>query len=208
MSSQKQIEANRLNSRKSTGPRSAEGKSLSRLNALKSGIHAESQIIRGENAFNLEVLQIDYYDRFQPTTPEQRMLVDSLIDAEWLLRRFRVSEAQLWEQGVQYSTVPNDGMELGRAFRKNSDHFARLQRRVDSAHKNFRNALRELQRLQAEEAALNANSEPDSAPQPDPPTPRNQSVTLPNGFVPQAVPPHLESTSKRRPPVDTENSIL
>jgi hypothetical protein len=105
--------------------------------------------------------------------------------------------------------VPGDGIEFGRAFKKTSDHFARLQRRVDSAYKNYRNALRELQRLQAEDATLQSDPEPGPTPQPDPPTPPNQSVTLPNGFVPQTVPPtHLSSTSPHRLPVDTENSIL
>ena len=103
MASQKQIEANRLNSQKSTGPRSAEGKAASRMNALKSGIDAKSQIIRGEKTVNLEILVTEYYDRYQPATPEQRMLVDTLIDAEWLLRRFRLCEAQLWEIGAELS---------------------------------------------------------------------------------------------------------
>ena len=49
MSSLRQIEANRLNSQKSTGPRSAEGKAAASMNALKSGIDAQSNIIRGEN---------------------------------------------------------------------------------------------------------------------------------------------------------------
>lgn len=40
MASIRQIEANRLNAKKSTGPRTAEGKSRSRMNALKSGIDA------------------------------------------------------------------------------------------------------------------------------------------------------------------------
>ena len=49
MASQKQTEANRLNAQKSTGPRSVEGKAASRMNALKSGIDARSNFIRGED---------------------------------------------------------------------------------------------------------------------------------------------------------------
>jgi hypothetical protein len=183
MPSQKQIEANRLNSQKSTGPRSAEGKAASRMNALKSGIDAKSQIIRGEKAANLEALKSEYYGRFHPTAPEQRMLVDTLIDAEWLLRRFRVCEAQLWEQGAQFAMRPNDEIEIGQAFHGNSDYFARLQRRIDTAHRNYRNALHELERLQGEQAALQVDPDPD--PLPTGAGPRNQSDKRPNGFVPQ-----------------------
>jgi hypothetical protein len=44
-----QITANRANAQRSTGPRSAEGKSASRFNALKHGIDAASVIIPGED---------------------------------------------------------------------------------------------------------------------------------------------------------------
>jgi len=99
MATQKQLAANRLNAQKSTGPRSAEGKARSSMNALKTGIDANSLIIQHESPGRLEALADEYYDRFQPTTPEQRMLVDTLVDSEWLLRRFRRVEAQLWQQG-------------------------------------------------------------------------------------------------------------
>ena len=147
MATKKQIEANRLNARKSTGPRSPEGKARCSMNALQSGIDAKSQVIRGEYEADLEALKSQYHDRFLPTTPEQRMLVDTLIDSEWLLRRFRICEAHLWDEGSQQ----NPNLSLAPAFRQNADCFARLQRRIDMAHRNYRNALQELSRLQSEE---------------------------------------------------------
>ena len=56
MSSLKQIEANRLNAQKSTGPRSVEARAVSSQNALKTGIDALSLIIRGEKADGRELL--------------------------------------------------------------------------------------------------------------------------------------------------------
>jgi len=82
MATQKQIEANRLNARKSTGPRTTAGKSVSRMNALKTGIDANSQVIRGEDPSALQLLTAEYYDRYQPSTPEQRALVDTLISSD------------------------------------------------------------------------------------------------------------------------------
>ena len=49
MPTEAQINANRLNAQKSTGPTSPEGKARSALNALKSGIDAWSHIIPGED---------------------------------------------------------------------------------------------------------------------------------------------------------------
>jgi hypothetical protein len=75
------------------------------MNALKTGIDANSLIIQHESAGRLEALADEYHDRFHPTTPEQRMLVDTLVDSEWLLRRFRRVEAQLWQQGFPNATT-------------------------------------------------------------------------------------------------------
>lgn len=50
MTSQKKIEANRRNARRSTGPRSAEGKARSRLNAVSHGLSAQlSSVIGAED---------------------------------------------------------------------------------------------------------------------------------------------------------------
>ena len=181
MPSQKQIQANRLNSQKSTGPRTPNGKAASSMNALRSGIDAKSQIIRGEKAPNLETLKSEYYQRFHPTTPEQRMLVDTLVDCEWLLRRFRTVEAQIWEEAADAIFEPDDDYILGQAFCRNQRELERLQRRINSTHRTYRNSLEDLQRLQAEEPA----SEPAPAPRPAPPTPRKQKPNARNGFVPQ-----------------------
>src|ERR1700719_947636 len=97
MATIKQIEANRLNAQKSTGPRSVEGKARSSQNALKSGIDAESLLIRGEDRAALETLTQEYIERFHPTTPEQRHYVDTLIRNDWQIRRLAKVDAQIWE---------------------------------------------------------------------------------------------------------------
>src|ERR1051325_11172937 len=71
MASIKQIEANRLNALKSTGPRTSEGKSTSRLNAFKHGIFAEARTLIGEDKTAFEALRDDYLDRFHPSGPAE-----------------------------------------------------------------------------------------------------------------------------------------
>jgi hypothetical protein len=56
MSSELQIEANRRNAQKSTGPRTPTGKAVSSLNHTQSGLYAESQIIIGERQCDFEDL--------------------------------------------------------------------------------------------------------------------------------------------------------
>jgi hypothetical protein len=170
MATTQQIEANRLNAQKSTGPRSVEGKAVSCLNATKTGLDAKSQIIRGEDPATLQTLTADYQERWQPATPEQRLLVDTLIDCDWLLRRFRKSETQLWYCTMQELKVwkPKPKGLLGKTFSRGSDEFSRLQRRIDSTSRNYHRALKELQRLDS------------PRPQPEPtPAPRERSEPAP-----------------------------
>jgi hypothetical protein len=196
MATQKQIEANRLNSRKSTGPRTPAGKSVSRMNALKTGIDANSQVIRGEDPSALATLTAEYYDRYQPSTPEQRALVDTLISCDWLQRRLRLAESQLWEHAFERMDRwdSETAAPLGEAFSSNSQAFSRLQRRIDSADRNYHRALKELRRLQPSPA-------PKSAPHPG----SQPSVEI--GFVPQAspsasAPPRLRVKPLPQPPID------
>ncbi len=49
MTTQMQIETNRRNSRRSTGPKTRTGKAASKMNAVKHGLLAEQVVVRGEN---------------------------------------------------------------------------------------------------------------------------------------------------------------
>jgi hypothetical protein len=147
MPTQRQIEANRLNAQKSTGPRTAEGKRASSQNALKSGLHAESQFVLGESPEEFVELQAEYFDQFAPATPEQRFQVDNLIRNEWLLRRYHRVESHLWE----YQTSLCDrtsGVQLGEAYSKASTLFQRLRRQITACEKAYKEASTELTRLQ------------------------------------------------------------
>ena len=56
MATQRQIEANRRNAQKCTGPRTPEGKARSSRNALKTGIDAKSAVLPSESAAKLDEL--------------------------------------------------------------------------------------------------------------------------------------------------------
>jgi len=147
MSTQRQIEANRLNAQKSTGPRSVEGKAVSSRNALKSGLDAEFQFVLGETREEFAVLQYEYIQRFQPITPEERFQVDTLIRDEWMLRRFFRVESHLWEFHTMRA-CRSEGVQLGEACNNGSTVFTRLQRRITLAERSYKDAYQELGRLQ------------------------------------------------------------
>ena len=154
MSSQLQIEANRRNSQSSTGPRTPEGKAVSRFNALKSGIHAKSQVIPGEDPAELEALADGYHQEWAPASRLECFLVDSLVRADWLLRRLARIEAETWTHEIEQARKSvcsklDEDAPLGQIYARTDDRYNRLQRRIDSTERSYYRALTQLQRLRA-----------------------------------------------------------
>ena len=66
MSTEKQIAANRANAKRSTGPNTSGGKARSRMNAWKHGLRAETVVIAGEDAKDLQAIQRELWEEHQP----------------------------------------------------------------------------------------------------------------------------------------------
>ena len=149
------------NANLSTGPRSVEGKAVSRLNALKTGIYAKGEtFLPTEKAQDLEALTAEYYERFSPATPEQRCLVDALISDEWLLRRFRTIEAQELNMQFQEMSDRNRKLPLLDAYNMTDNFLERLQRRINATRRNYRHTLVLLNQLQATPVPLPEPAQP------------------------------------------------
>lgn len=97
MTSPKQIEANRLNAQKSTGPRTEQGKFRSRQNALRHGLTAETVITSLENAGDYQVFEATIFAEYQPRTVTARELVARLASVLWRLRRSTSIETGLMQ---------------------------------------------------------------------------------------------------------------
>src|SRR6201984_1712654 len=134
MSTQKQIEANRLNALKSTGPKTPEGKAAVRMNSLRHGLRARSVILPGEKTEEFQQLCDDLEAEWQPQTPTERCYVEQMAVSQWKLRRMEIGEASLL---VQKFGAKNQIPLLDRLWQAE----ARLER-------SFTRAQRELERLQ------------------------------------------------------------
>jgi len=201
MSSQRQIDANRRNAQKSTGPTSVTGKAVSSMNALKSGIHAKSLVLPSEKLADLEQLIDDYYQRHQPDSPEATFYLDEVIHCEWLLRRFRTAETQMWQYQAQSAYADEQRYPLGKSATGHSTPFSKLQYRVDATRRAYHRALKALKELKAEAASA-------PAPVVEPPAilnPERQTTSPQIGFVPPSPsadllqPPSAPSSPGRQP---------
>lgn len=94
MTSLRQIEANRLNAQRSTGPRSRHGKLNSRRNALRHGLAAET-IIGSEEYEAYEAFQSAIFSDIAPRTMLEKALAARLVSLLWRLRRATLIETGL-----------------------------------------------------------------------------------------------------------------
>lgn len=72
MMSRKQLEANRANAKRSTGPKSDAGKTRSRMNALKHGFSSQEIVLEGEDADQFDALRAQLEAEFDPNSVIER----------------------------------------------------------------------------------------------------------------------------------------
>src|SRR3954468_13527884 len=97
MTTFKQIEANRRNALKSTGPTSPEGKQRSRANAVRHGLTAETVIGALEDAEDYKAFEAAIIADYDAQSAVERELVLRLASALWRLRRATTMETGLFE---------------------------------------------------------------------------------------------------------------
>ena len=99
MTSEKQIQANRRNALKSTGPKTPQGKAAIRLNANKHGLRSQEVLLPGEDEEALNELDENLRAELQPVGELENLLVEGIVAAHWRLRRLRRVEAGIfaWE---------------------------------------------------------------------------------------------------------------
>ncbi len=87
MRSEKQREASRENGKKSKGPTSPEGKSVSKFNGLKHGLRAEHVILPGEDPAAFEAERQAWFNDWKPPSHTRAILLERTAVASWRLRR-------------------------------------------------------------------------------------------------------------------------
>jgi|GEM_PF-247666 len=87
MASVAQIQANRSNAQKSTGPRTAEGKERASQNALKHGLLAREAVIAGEDPEESEIYREGRLQDLAPAGAVEAMLAERVVGLSWRLRR-------------------------------------------------------------------------------------------------------------------------
>jgi hypothetical protein len=90
--SQRKIESNRENAKKSTGPKSESGKATVSRNATKLGMYTKDVVLPTEDVAQYNALRAAFHAEHQPETPTEEMLVDTIVIALWRRRRLQATE--------------------------------------------------------------------------------------------------------------------
>src|SRR5260370_40391494 len=113
-SSQRKIESSRLNSAKSRGAHTAQGRRAFALNAVTHGLTAQTVILQNEPGDEYEVELQSYLDHFRPQDMPEERLVRQLAAAGWRLDRYTGVESGLLNNKMDEQT------EWQRAQHKNT----------------------------------------------------------------------------------------
>ena len=95
MSSQRQIDANRENAQKSSGPVTDAGKQRSSRNSTKHGFTGQSLILSPEQNDLYKPFVQGYYDHYAPHDVVTSQLTQQLADAHWSLQQIFVQQSNL-----------------------------------------------------------------------------------------------------------------
>ncbi len=151
MPTQSQLDANRANSRLSTGPKTEAGKTRAAQNARRHGLTSSHLVIADRDREEFDSLQSSLLDDIAPHGELEHVLFDTIVHAQWNIRRCRLLEAEMMIAGIDPMLLEQNEAKL-RVFDRHS-------RRHES---NFHRALKELRIIQSERAYRTlANAKPD-----------------------------------------------
>jgi hypothetical protein len=167
MATKKQIEANRRNAKKSTGPKTPEGKAKSAQNALKHGLLASCPVLPEEDSMAYELLRANLHKELCPEGQLETLLVNRIAAAQWRLARVPGLEAALFERlrvpvpGVDGREANPADVSLGAAWERDAGAYGgalgRLARYETMLERSTTRLLAELRKLQAFRLRLERN---------------------------------------------------
>jgi len=161
MVSDAKIEANRRNAAKSTGPKTPEGKAVSKMNALRHGLLSERVLLPKEDAELLNAFRDGMLQQLRPVGELERLLADRVVATAWRLRRAAQIEVEVLDRSMSDIGLPEllarntFPLDVGLAFRndaKGPECLGKLSRYESALERALYKALHELQRLQAARA--------------------------------------------------------
>ena len=142
----------------STGPRTAEGKSRSAMNAMRHGLTGRVVVLPSEDLNAYRTFCKELMADLAPETALERQYAQTFCDTQWRLNRARSYEDSMLAlahfesqavAGIDHPDIQN-ALTAAKVFRENSKAFVNLSLYEQRLARQQKEALRQLQELQAQ----------------------------------------------------------
>ena len=168
MATPAQLEANRANAKKSTGPRTAEGKARSAENSFRHGFRSRSPLAPGDDPAEFDALLDELLDHFSSADLTEQRAVREMACAEWRLRRVRRQIEELHAEEfekirTQFPDLLQTKLELrtlealhlpGALYPRLLSYEAQAGREYDRAYRSWRNYQHDCRTAEIQETQL------------------------------------------------------
>jgi hypothetical protein len=156
MTTPNRSEINRANSQHSTGPKTAEGKKQSSLNALRHGLTGQTVVMPAEDLQAYQLHLKSFTDEYHPQGATEANLVQALADASWRLNRVAAMETNLLTLGIASGISPitnaptqiRDAFSIAAALENQSKALANLSMHSQRLSRQFERTVTQLRDLQ------------------------------------------------------------
>ena len=149
-------EINRANAQFSTGPKTAEGKKHSSLNALRHGLTGQIVVMPTEDLQAYQLHLKSFTDEYTPKGATEANLVQALADTSWRLNRVAALETNLLTLGVASQLNPfydspqqvQDAFSIVAALESQSKALSNLSMHSQRLSRQFERTVAQLRDLQ------------------------------------------------------------
>ncbi len=154
MASAAQIEANQRNGRRSSGPRTAAGREVTRLNALRHGLTAQQLIIFDETAEDFMAFHDELRAALAPGDAVEEQLAERIVLCAWRLRRAGRADAGIFNAEARHWADERRAGKVsdGTIFRLALTWTPQLTRYEMAIERALQRAAADLERRQARRA--------------------------------------------------------
>jgi hypothetical protein len=156
MTTATRTEINQANAQHSTGPKTAEGKRQSSLNALRHGLTGQIVVMPNEDLQAYQAHIKSFTDEYTPKGATEAHLVQALADTSWRLNRVAALETNLLSLGIATAVSPladappqvQDALSIASALESQSKALSNLSMHSQRLSRQFERTVAQLRDLQ------------------------------------------------------------
>jgi hypothetical protein len=170
MTSPAQVEANRSNAAQSTGPTTATGKAISRLNATRHGLTSQVACMSWEDRGAFNEFCASLVQDYRPEGPAETQIAQAIAEDNWRLNRARAIEFNIFALGssappdTTQPAVDSDNAQIETAlaqamtFRDEGKTFALITLYEQRIQRNLQRNMDRLQQMQNQRRTARAQA--------------------------------------------------